>query len=136
MEVAMAGDDLHDEFRQLHDAWGDAIANKRYDWFERHFAEDFLGTAQPWPTLSVDKQKMIDLDKNIETMEVSWVDVKAHRYGETVLVRGVVKYDKEEFKAGATIGEGMPTGDQLSSLVNGKQVLYVGAWRHNGTDWQ
>jgi hypothetical protein len=134
--VAMAGDDLSSEFKLLHDAWGDAIANKQYDWFERHFADDFLGTAQPWPTLTVDKQKMIDLDKNIETMEVSWIEVNAHRYGETVLVRGVVKYDKEEFKAGATIGEGMPTGDQLSSLVNGRQVLYVGAWRHNGTNWQ
>lgn len=129
-------DDLSAEFQTLHDAWGDAIANKRYDWFDRHFAADFLGTAQPWPTLIVDKQKMIELDKNIQTMEVSWVDLHAHRYGDTVLVRGVVQYDKEEFKPGATIGEGMPTGEQLSGLVNGRQALYVCAWRHNGSEWQ
>jgi hypothetical protein len=30
----------------------------------------------------------------------------------------------------------MPTGDQLSSLVNGKSVLYIGGWRRHGQHWQ
>jgi hypothetical protein len=128
--------DLSVEFRALHDAWGKAIAEHDYDWFERHFADDFLGTAQPWPTLTVDKRTMIELEKNIEKMEVEWLTVRASRFGQTVLTHGVVKYHKEEFRAGATIGEGMPTGDQLSALVNGKMVLYTGAWRRNGSVWQ
>lgn len=132
----MSADPLSIQFKALYDAWGDAIANKRFDWFEKHFAEDFHGTAQPWPTLAVNKRKMIELDKAIETMDVKWLEVTARQFGNTVLVTGVVKYTKEAFKEGATIGEGMPTGDQLSSLVNGKSVLYIGGWRHNGQDWQ
>jgi hypothetical protein len=30
----------------------------------------------------------------------------------------------------------LPTGDQLSSLVNGRSVLYIGGWRHDGRNWQ
>ena len=132
----MADDALSAEFKVLHDAWGDAIANKRYDWFEMHFTEDFTGTAHPWPTLQVDKKMMIELDKNIEKMEVSWVDLQADRYGDMVVVRGVVQYDKEEFKEGATIADGMPSGEELSGLVNGKRALYVCSWRKDAEDWQ
>jgi hypothetical protein len=132
----MGTDALSAEFKSLYDQWGEAIANKKYAWFERHFADDFHGTAQPWRGLSVNKAQMIDLDKAIETMEVEWLQVRAHRFGDTVLVTGVVRYTKEAFRPGATIAEGMPTGDQLSALVNGKSVLYIGGWRRNGQDWQ
>jgi hypothetical protein len=132
----MSEENLSSVFKDLYDQWGDAIANKKWAWFERHFAEDFLGTAKPWPGLFVSKQQMIELDKAIETMDVEWLTVQAQRFGDTVLVSGVVRYAKEEFAPGATIAEGMPTGDQLSALVNGKSVLYIGGWRHNGRDWQ
>jgi hypothetical protein len=132
----MSVDELSKQFKSLYDQWGSAISNKDWDWIERHFAEDFLGTAQPWPTLSVNKRQMMELDKQIETMDVRWLEVTARRFGDTVLASGVVQYKKEAFKAGATVGEGMPTGSQLSSLVNGKSVLYIGAWRRNGSDWQ
>jgi len=36
------------------------------------------------------------------------------KQGDTVLVTGVVRYTKEAFRPGATIAEGMPTGDQLN----------------------
>ncbi len=129
-------DDLVKEFKVLCDAWGAAIAHHDYDWFDRHFADDFHGTAQPWPTLAVDKAKMIELDKAITTMEVEWLDLKARRFGDVVLTSGLVRYIKEEFRPGSEIGEGMPTGDQMSSLVNGKMALYINGWRHNGTVWQ
>jgi len=129
-------DDLSTEFKALYDAWGRAISDRTIDWFERHFAEDFLGTAQPWPTLLVSKRKMIDLEKAIEKMDVEWLEVTARRFGETVLATGVVRYTEEAFAPGATLGEGMPTGSELSSLVNGKKVLYIGAWRRNGGNWQ
>lgn len=127
---------LSAQFKSLYDQWGAAISNKDWNWFERHFADDFLGTAKPWPGLFVDKQKMIELDKSIETMDVEWLQVTAQQFGDSVLTAGVVRYTKEAFKPGATIAEGMPTGDQLSSLVNGKNVLYIGGWRFNGSDWQ
>jgi len=52
---------------------------------------------------------MIELDKAITTMHVSWLNVTAQRFGDVVLTSGVVKYNKEEFKQRATIAEGMPT---------------------------
>ena len=127
---------LSAQFKSLYDQWGAAISNKDWNWFERHFADDFLGTAKPWPGLFVDKRKMIELDKAIETMDVEWLQVTARQFGDSVLTSGVVRYTKEAFRAGATIADGMPTGDQLSSLVNGKNVLYIGGWRFNGRDWQ
>jgi len=132
----MGAGTLSSEFKALHDQWGKAIANKDWAWLERHFAEDFLGTAQPWPGLSVNRAQMLELDRKIETMDVEWLRVDAQRYGNTVLVSGVVRYANEVFEEGTTIAEGMPTGGQLSALVNGKMVLYIGAWRHNGQNWQ
>ena len=132
----MSADALSAEFKSLYDQWGAAISNKKWDWFERHFAADFHGTAHPWRGLSVDKAQMIELDRAIETMDVEWLQVRAIRFGDTVLVTGVVRYTKEAFRPGATIAEGMPTGDQLSALVNGKSVLYIGGWRRNGDHWQ
>jgi hypothetical protein len=132
----MSTDALSAEFKSIYDRWGEAIARHDADWLERHFADDFLGTAQPWPTLVVNRGQMLELEKNIETMDVSWLTVTAQRHGDVVLATGVVRYMKEAFKNGSTIGEGMPSGSDLSALVNGKSVLYIGAWRHNGRNWQ
>jgi hypothetical protein len=132
----MADEQLSREFRALYDAWGQAIVDHDEDWFERHFAESFHGTAQPWRGLSVGKEQMLELERANVTMDVEWLEVTAERYGDVVLATGVVEYREEEFEPGATLGEGMPTGDELASLVNGKRVLYIGAWRHDGEIWQ
>lgn len=132
----MSSDALSQQFKALYDEWGAAIANKRHDWLEDLFTEDFLGTAQPWPTLVVDKQKMVDLDKAIEAMDATWVQVTAHQIGDEVVTLGLVQYHNEEFAPGATIAEGMPTGEEISKLTAGKIVAYTNGWRHNGTRWQ
>ena len=132
----MVDEALSLEFKALYDAWGDAIANKRHDWLEGLFASDFLGTAQPWPTLSVNRQQMIDLDKAIDAMDTEWLRVEAHRAGDTVITLGFVRYNNEQFKPGSTIGEGMPSGSDISALTAGKVVAYVNGWRHNGERWQ
>ena len=72
-------DELSTQFKSLYDDWGKAIAGRDWDWLERHFAEDFLGTAQPWPTLSVNRQQMLELDRKIENMDVRWLSVTAQR---------------------------------------------------------
>lgn len=132
----MSDDALSREFRALYEEWGAAIANKRHDWLEDFFTNDFLGTAQPWPTLQVDKKMMIKLDKDIEEMDSNWVHVVAHQFGQTVITLGLVKYNNEEFKPGSTVADGMPTGEQISDLTKGKVVAYVNGWRHNGERWQ
>ena len=94
----MVDEALSRQFWELYEQWGAAIANKDHDWLEDFFADDFLGTAQPWPTLNVDKQQMIALDKDIEKMDTNWVHVVAHKLGDTVVTLGLVKYNNEEFK--------------------------------------
>lgn len=132
----MSSDTLSIQFKALYDAWGDAIANKRHDWLEGLFTDDFLGTAQPWPTLSVNRQQMIDLDKAIEAMDTEWVKVTAHQVGDEVITLGLVRYNNEQFKPGSTIAEGMPSGSDISQLTAGKVVAYANGWRHNGERWQ
>ncbi len=136
MNEPIAVDALSREFKALYDEWGAAIAHKRHTWLEGLFTADFLGTAQPWPTLSVNRDQMIELDKAIEVMDTEWVHVVAHRIGETVVTLGLVRYNHEQFKPGSVIAEGMPTGSQISALTAGKVVAYVNGWRHNGERWQ
>lgn len=109
---------------------------KKYDWFDKHFADDFLGTAQPWPSLSVDKEKMIALDRAIEKMDVKWLKVTAHQLGDTVITLGIVKYFDEQFGDNSEIAEGMPSGNDLSKLTHGKSVAYVNGWRQRDGVWQ
>lgn len=133
----MSDDTLSQQFKELYDEWGDAIANKRYDWFERHFADDFSGTAQPWPTLFVDKAKMIELDKAIEKMDVEWQKVTAQQMSaDTVITIGIVKYHDEKFGENSSIADGMPSGDDLAKLTHGKSVAYLNGWRNSGDVWQ
>ncbi len=132
----MTDQDLSEQFRLLYEQWGAAIAAKDHDWLEEFFTEDFLGTAQPWPTLSVNKEQMIQLDKDIERMETRWVHVVAHQLGDCVVTLGLVKYENEEFKPGSKVAEGMPTGDEISQLTKGKVAAYVNGWRYNGERWQ
>jgi len=127
---------LSRKFMELYEQWGAAIANKDHQWLEGLFADDFHGTAQPFPTLSVNKEQMIELDRNIEAMDTRWVHVVAHEVGNMVITLGLVKYNNEEFKPGSTIGEGMPTGDDISNLTKGKVIAYANGWRHNGDRWQ
>lgn len=133
----MSEQTLSQKFKALYTQWGDAIANKQHDWLEDFFAEDFLGTAQPWPTLVVDKRQMIDLDKAIEKMETEWIKVDAFPFGDDeVVTMGLVRYLNEEFAEGSEIGAGMPSGSEISALTAGKIAVYVNGWRFNGERWQ
>jgi hypothetical protein len=132
----MSNDPLSTQFKALYGEWGDAIANKRHDWLDGFFTDDFLGTAQPWPTLVVNRQQMLDLDKAIEAMETEWVKVTAHQLGDDVITIGLVRYIREDFRDGATIGEGMPSGSEIAALTKGKIAAYCNGWRFNGERWQ
>ena len=132
----MEDDELSLKFKGLYSEWGAAIANKKHDWLDGFFTDDFLGTAQPWPTLSVDKAQMLELDKAIEAMDTEWIKVVAHQAGNDVITIGFVKYNREDFKEGAQIAEGMPSGEQIAALTHGKVVAYANGWRHNGDRWQ
>ncbi|MFV3126735.1 hypothetical protein [Niveispirillum sp. KHB5.9] len=132
----MAEENLKDTFQALLDSWTIAIQTKDQGWYARHIADDFRGSSHPLPSLSLDKDRLIALDNAIDEMEATWIHVDPYRFGDIVQVRSVVRYLREAFAAGAEIGEGMPTGEQLGGYVSGNTVLYVSAWRHNGSHWQ
>ena len=132
----MSDDVLSKQFKQLYAEWGAAIADKRHDWLDGFFTDDFLGTAQPWPTLNVNKDQMLALDKAIEAMDTEWIKVVAHPAGDDVITIGYVKYHREDFKDDTLIGEGMPSGAEIAKLTHGKVAAYVNGWRHNGERWQ
>src|SRR3954447_3346257 len=94
----MADEALSEQFRSLYTEWGDAIANQRHDWLDGFFIHDFLGTAPPWPTLNVNRQQMLDLDKAVVAMDTEWVRVCAHQFGDTVITVGYVRYNREDFQ--------------------------------------
>jgi hypothetical protein len=132
----MADEALSEQFRKLYTEWGDAIANQRHDWLDGFFTDDFLGTAQPWPTLNVNRQQMIELDKAVEAMDTEWIRVCAHRFGDDVITVGYVRYNREDFRGEAPIGEGMPTGADIAKQTKGKVAAYLNGWRFNGERWQ
>ena len=132
----MSDDALSRKFQALYTQWGDAIASKDHAYLDELFADDFLGTAQPWPTLIVNKEQMLELDKAIEAMDTEWVKVTAQQIGEEVITIGLVRYHKEEFRDGATVAEGMPSGSEIAAFTHGKVAIYCNGWRHNGERWQ
>jgi hypothetical protein len=132
----MSADDLSKQFKSLYDDWGNAIVGKHFEWLDSHIAEDFLGTSQPFPPVSISKQKLIELSKGLETVEVRWIEVTARQFGSMVLTQAVRQFDKVQHKPGATAAPGMPSPSQLAAYVSGKRVLYVGAWRQKGEFWE
>lgn len=132
----MSDEALSEQFRELYTEWGDAIANQRHDWLEGFFTDDFLGTAQPWPTLNVNRQQMLDLDKAVVAMDTKWISVCAHRFGDEVITVGYVRYYREDFEGEAPLGEGMPTGADIAQQTKNKVAAYLNGWRFNGERWQ
>jgi hypothetical protein len=132
----MADEALSEQFHKLYTEWGDAIANQRHEWLEGFFTDDFLGTAQPWPTLNVNRQQMLDLDKAVVAMDTEWIRVCAHRFGDEVITVGYVRYYREDFQGDAPIGEGMPTGADIAQQTKNKVAAYLNGWRFNGERWQ
>jgi hypothetical protein len=108
----MGRDELSQQFKMLYAEWGRAAPERSIPWIERHLAEDFLSTAQPWPALCATKQEMLDAARAKRQVRVSWIDVKAQRHGSIVLTT------------------------QLAAFASGKRALYIGAWRQQGEFWQ
>jgi hypothetical protein len=133
----MSGNDLSTQFKALYDDWGNAVVAKRFEWLDTHIADDFLGTSQPFPAISISKPKLIALSKGLETVEARWIEVTARSFGQMVLTLAVRQFDKIIHKPGVSAGgPGAPSPSQLAAFVSGKRVLYVGAWRQRGEVWE
>ena len=76
-----------------------------------------------------------DPARRIEAMETEWVKVTAHQVGEEVITIGLVRYIREDFRDGATIDEGMPSGSEIAALTKGKVAAYCNGWRFNGQQY-
>lgn len=129
-------DDLSVEFKTLYDQWEQAIQVKNWSWFEQYFADDWLGTARPWPDLALNRAQLIEIDKQIESMDAQWIKVTAHRLGDSVVTVAVARIGFEEFTPGGDLAAGVATTQEFNDYCAGNTIAYAGAWRHNGTNWQ
>jgi len=132
----MSDDVLSQEFKRLYDQWEQAIHQKNWAWFATYFAEDWIGTARPWPALSLNRDQLIEIDKQIESLDAQWIKVEAHRFGDTVVTAVVSRIGNEEFKPGGHLAEGVATTQEFNEYCAGNEIAYAGAWRHNGQNWQ
>lgn len=132
----MASDPLSTEFKALYDQWEQAIHQKDWAWFERHFADDWIGTARPWPDLRLNRDQLIEIDKQIESLDAQWIAVTAHRLGNVVVTVAVSRIGNEEFKPGGDLAPGVASLKEFNDYCAGNTISYAGAWRHDGGRWQ
>ena len=118
---------------ELQGAWIDGLRRYDYSWLETHLAEDFLFSAQPFPTMRLGKRQFIDMDKQIKNPQVRFVSIQAEPLAGLILSRTVADV-KEEFHA--DLGPGMPSTAELQRAVSGQHLVYASAWRYNKTIWQ
>jgi hypothetical protein len=134
--VIVSSDELSTQFRSLYSQWEQAIHKKDWAWFERYFADDWMGTARPWPALTLNRDQLIAVDKQIESLDAQWIDVRAHMLGDSVITVAVARIGHEEFKPGGYLAEGVATTREFNDYCAGNTIAYSGAWRHNGENWQ
>lgn len=132
----MPKDALSAEFKTLYDQWEQAIHEKDWAWFECNFAADWVGTARPWPEVNLNRDQLIEVDKQIEAMDAQWIEVMAHRLGDVVVTVAVSRIGYEEFKPGGDLAPGATSLKEFNDYCAGNTISYAGAWRHNGERWQ
>ncbi len=121
---------LSDEVRSRFDEWINCINTRDFRWMEENLRDDFTVSAHPFPQFLTDKAGFIEADKQIEEADIELLDVRARQVGGIILSQTVAKIGKE--KISGRLGEGMPTGEEISEMLTGKTVVYVSAWERIG----
>lgn len=132
----MSDDELSRQFKAIYDQWALAIRAKDWGWFEQHFAEDWLGTARPWPALALNRDQLIEIDKQIESLDAEWLAVTAHQVGNSVVTVAVARIGHEEFRPGGELAPGVATTKEFNDYCAGNTIAYCGAWRHEANVWR
>jgi hypothetical protein len=130
----MTESDVTVRILSLYEEWIRAIQTRRFDWFERHLADDYTCTAHPFMNFYLRKREFIEADMKVDYVAMHVVDVRAHRVGGIVLSNLVAKVEEE--RHAVDLGDGLPTAAEISALVTGRTVAYSSAWRTEGSIWQ
>jgi hypothetical protein len=118
---------------ELQNAWIDGLRRYDYSWLETHLADDFLFSAQPFPTMRLGKRDFIEMDKKIKNPQIRFVSLQAEPLAGLILSRTIADVT-EEFTA--DLGPGMPSTAELQQAVSGQHLVYASAWRRKGAIWQ
>ena len=132
--MSNADDDLKTTIKELYAGWLKALADRKYDWFDRHLAEDYTMTAHPFENIFLRKKEFIEVDKLVSHAEISIVDVFAHRVGNIVVSNIITKIVKESFASDP--GHNFPSAAKLGELFAGKTLAYSSAWRKEDQIWK
>ena len=117
----------------LYGRWIQCLMGRQFDWLERHLASDFLFTAQPFPTIRMNKHEFIEADKKIENARISFVSIAAEPIEDIIISRAIADVE-ETFHA--DLGPGMPTAEEITRAISGQRIAYCSGWRHTGEIWE
>jgi hypothetical protein len=132
--MTTAETNLKDTITALYAGWLKALEERKFEWFDRHLAEDYTLTAHPFEKLFLRKREFIEVDKLVTQAKVHIEDVFAHRAGPNVVSHLIARIEKEAFAADP--GHDMPSAAALAKLLTGKSVVYASAWRQESGIWK
>jgi hypothetical protein len=114
---------LKTTIKELYAGWLAALAERKYEWFDRHLAEDYAMTAHPFENVYLRKKEFIEVDKLVTEAEMQIVDLFVHRLGKIVVSNVTIKILKEVF--GTDAGHNLPSAKDLQKQFAGKTIAYV-----------
>jgi hypothetical protein len=120
--------------RQL-ERWTNALMAGEFDVLEEVLAPDFQFTVDPqFAGGRLDKQRFIALDRKIKSCSIRFLGITARRMGD--MVTSLVFAEVHEEFAG-DLGPGMPSAEEMATLMNGARLAYGSGWRRNASgQWQ
>jgi hypothetical protein len=120
--------------RELYTGWLKALAERKYEWFDRHLTEDFAMTAHPFEGVYLHKNEFIEVDKRVTEADMRIVSLFVHRLESIVVSTVTIKIIKEVF--GSDAGHNLPSAQALQAKFTGKTMAYASAWRQENSVWR
>lgn len=120
--------------------WIKALADRDFDYLDRHLASDFVFTGPPIAAGGgkvmggiKNKEDFIEQDRKIYNADIEFLGLTARRMGDLVVTVVFAKV-YEEFRG--DFGPDMPTAAELNALMQGARLGYASGWRELDGRWQ
>lgn len=119
--------------------WLKALANRDFDYLEKHLATDFQFTFTPNLIGDAgggmkDKNGFIEQDRHVYNSEIHLLSLTARRMGDLVVTVVSAHIAKEEFRG--DLGPGLPTAAEMNAAIHEKTLGYASGWRERNGVWQ
>lgn len=113
----------------------DSINARRFEWFDRHLADDFTATAHPFPNFGKGRTEFVEEGRKLS--QLGFVDVEAGgiEVGSVILsyftgVVAAMQHIEED------LGPGRPSAREIEAATMGRRLVYHSAWRPEQGVWK